>query len=565
MTESKLTYADKPWLKSYKLGPYALEKKIDYPKAPVHSFLDISAAKYPDNVVLIFRGQRMLYKELKLLVDKLATALADLGVKKGDRVAVMVPNTPQIIISEFGISKTGAVYVPLSPLVKDVELEHVLSSCGAEVMITLDENLELIDSVKEKTKLKEIIITTRKDYSPDEEPEIKEVPGTHNLRSLLEQYEAKPPEVEIDPMNDLATLAFTGGATGVPKGVMRTHFNEVVASLTVFPWMLKPMEAGARGKGSFLTAMPLYHGAGRCFVDMAIFWSMRFILIPDPRDTDAIIAAMHEYRPFCVMAVPTQLMRMVQKKVGRTTSLVSTGAAPVPKETAELWKKETGMPATQGYGITEGGTLINLSAFSKLTGFVSEEKHALGVPVPDLEVKLVDEVTGEDVPFGEVGEMCFRGPMVMTGYWPTPGSGLKDGWMATGDVARMDPEDGYFYLEDRIKDMISVSGLKVYSVVVDEVLFKHPAVAMAVAIGIPDPETPGSERVKAYIKVRDDWEGEVTADDIIAHCRAHLPPYAAPRFVEFREELPLTASEKLFKRALREEEIAKMKASGVLK
>lgn len=564
MTEQKLTYADRPWQKSYKLGPYPLAKTVDYPKQPIYKFLDDSSDKYPDNVVLLFQKKRMTYKELRIYVDKLAAGLAGLGVKKGDRVVTMVPNCPQIIISEYGVAKAGAVYVPLTPLSKAFELEHVLKESGAEVIITLEDYLDIVNSVKDKTSLREIIISTRKDFTLEEEAEIKEVPGTRNFRRLLEENEAKPPEIEINPVTDLATLAFTGGATGVPKGVMRTHYNETCSSMCSFPWLLKPMEAGARSKASFLTAMPLYHGAGRCFIDMAVYWTMRFILLPDPRDTDAIISAIQEYRPFVCIAVPTQLMRMVQKKVGKTNSLVSTGAAPVPKETADLWKKETGMPATQGYGITEGGQMMNLSAFSKLTGFMPVEKHSLGVPVPDLDVKLVDPETGKDVPFGETGEIWFRGPQVMVGYWPTFGNGLTDGWYPTGDVARMD-EDGYFFMEDRVKDMISVSGLKVYSCVVDEVLFKHPAVAMAVAIGIPDPETPGSERVKAYIKVRDDYEGEVTAEEIIAHCRANLPPYAAPRFVEFREELPLTASEKLFKRALREEEITKMKAEGILK
>jgi long-chain acyl-CoA synthetase len=565
MTEKKITYADKPWLNVYKLGPFALAKSLDYPKIPLYKILDDAAAKYPNNVAILFKGRTITYQELKLYTDKLATALVDLGVKKGDRVAVMMPNSPQIIISMFGIIRGGAVYVPITPLAKGPELEHVLNQSGTELIITFDEHLELINSVKDKSKLREIIITTRKDYSPEEEPEIKEVPGTRNLRSLLKKYEAKPPEYKIDTENDLTSLAFTGGATGVPKGVMRTHSSDMAFIMSQLPWLLKPMEAGARGKASFLVPIPLYHGAGQNLVMQCIYWGLRLILIADPRDTDAIIEATIKYRPFIIMAVPTQLFRMVQKKVGKTTSLVTSATAPLPLATAELWKKETGMPVTQGYALTEGGSLMNLSAFSKLTGFVLKEKHSLGVPGPDLEAKLVDPDTGQEVPVGEVGEIWIRGPQVMLGYWPTPGSGLKDGWLPTGDVGRMD-EEGYFYMEDRVKDMVNVSGLKVYTVTVDEVLFKHPAVAVAIAIGIPDPQQPGSERIKAYIKVKDGYEGKVTADDIIAHCRANLPPYAAPRFVEFRDELPVTsASEKLFKRALREEEIAKMKARGELK
>lgn len=564
MMVNKETYADKPWLKSYKFGPYPLEKTINIPRIPLYKLLDDAAVSWPDRVAIQFQGRGTTFQELKLYADKLATALADLGVKKGDRVAVMVPNCPQIIISEFGILKMGGVYMAISPLAKALELEYQLTESGAEVIITTDKNLELINSIKHKTRLRKIIITSLKDFTPEEEAEIIKVPGTHNLRELLEQYEAKPPEVEIDPMEDLSTLFFTGGATGVPKGVMRTHYSDVAFAFSGFPWLMKPLERGAKGKASLLVPLPLYHGAGNHMVLQSVCWGLRLILLSDPRDTDALIRGIHEFRPLMVVSAPTQLMRAVQKKVGRTPSLVSAGTAPLPEEISVLWKKETGMPVTQSYALTEVGALYNLTAFSKLTGFILQEKHAIGVPCPNLEAKVVSD-TGEEVPFGGVGEIWLRGPTCMKGYWPTPGSGLKDGWVATGDVGRMD-DDGYFYLVDRVKDMVNVSGLKVYTVNIDEVLFKHPAVAMAVAIGIPDPERPGSDRVKAFIKLKDDYEGKVTAEDIIDYCRAHLPPYAAPKFVEFRKELPLTtSSEKLFKRVLREEEITKMKARGEIK
>jgi len=564
MTDKKITYADKPWLKDYKLGPFQLKQTLDYPKIPLYQILDEAVEKYPNNTALLFKERLIKYSEMKLYVDKLATALVDMGVKKGDRVAVMLPNCPQIIISMFGIIRSGGVYVPITPLAKEAELEHVFNESSAEIIITLDVHLDLINSIKCKTKLREIIISSLDDYSTDAEPEIKEIPGTHNFTSLLNQYEANPPELEIDPEKDLTSLAFTGGATGVPKGVMRTHYTDVAFVFSQLPWLLTPMEAGARGKASLLVPIPLYHGAGQNLAMQCIYWGLRLILIADPRDTDGIVAATQKYRPFIVMAVPTQLFRMVQKKIGKTTSLITSATAPLPLATAQAWKKETGMPVCQGYALTEGGSLMNLSAFSKLTGFTVNEKHALGVPGPNLEAKVVDPDTGEDVPVGEVGEIWLRGPQMMIGYWPTPGKGLKDGWLPTGDVGRMD-ESGYFYLEDRVKDMVNVSGLKVYTVNVDEALYKHPAVAMAIAIGVPDPNQPGSERIKAFIKLKDDYKDPVTAEDIIAHCKANLPAYAAPKMVEFRDELPLTsASEKLFKRALREEEIAKMKASGQL-
>jgi long-chain acyl-CoA synthetase len=209
-------------------------------------------------------------------------------------------------------------------------------------------------------------------------------------------------------------------------------------------------------------------------------------------------------------------------------------------------------------------THVNISTFSKITGFVAKEILGIGLPVPDTEAKIVALETGEELGAGESGEIWVRGPQTMKGYWPTPGSGLENGWLRTGDIGRMD-ENGYFVLEDRVKDMANISGYKVYTTDVDEVLFKYPGVAMAAAVGIPDPERPGSERIKAFIKPREEYRGKLNADDIIAYCKEKLPAIAVPKYVEFRDEMPLTVTEKIFKRALREEEIKKMKEQGVLK
>jgi len=294
---------------------------------------------------------------------------------------------------------------------------------------------------------------------------------------------------------------------------------------------------------------------------------MRNILAPDPRDTDTIVGLMREHRPYLICCVPTQYMRLVEKKVGRMQSMLLSGTAPLPRVLSDAILAEVGMPVSEAYGLTETSPLthMNLIAFSKITGFAPALKPgSLGVPIPDTDCKLVDPKTREEVPFGEAGEIWVRGPQLMKGYWPTPGSGLVEGWLPTGDIGRMG-EDGYFYLEDRIKDMVNVSGLKVYTTVVDEVLFKHPAVAIACAIGIPDSEIPGSERVKAFIKLKEEYKVKVTTEDIIEHCKRELEPVAVPRFVEFRDDLPLTVTEKIFKRALREEEIKKMKEQGPLK
>jgi long-chain acyl-CoA synthetase len=240
-------------------------------------------------------------------------------------------------------------------------------------------------------------------------------------------------------------------------------------------------------------------------------------------------------------------------------------AAPLPEGIFDAIRKEIQMPVTEAYGLTECGfSHANLSTFSKITGFAAKVTLGIGLPVPDTEVKIIDIETGEELGAGESGEIVIRGPQNMKGYWPTPGSGLDaDGWLHTGDIGKMD-ENGYFVLEDRIKDMANISGYKVYTTEVDEVLFKYPGVAMAAAVGIPDPERPGSERIKVFIKPRDEYKGKLTADEIISYCKDNLPAIAVPKSVEFRDDLPLTVTEKIFKRVLREEEIKKMKEQGLI-
>jgi long-chain acyl-CoA synthetase len=423
----------------------------------------------------------------------------------------------------------------------------------------------MVNAVKDKTKLKNIIVTSFEDYG-ENPPELREISGTIQFRKLVNENEPNPPDITIDPKEDLAFLCFTGGSTGLPKGVMLTHFNRMANLCQGLPWMLTPLEAGIRGKASIMIPVPLFHAYGHWVVEFAVFWGMRIILLPDPRDNDALVKAMQEHRPFLVACVPTQYFRMAQSKVGRMQTMMMSCAAPLPKIIADTVKAEMGNPISESYGLTETGPLthLNVSAFSKITGFMKFEKLSLGIPVPDTEVKIIDPDTGKEVPFGEPGIIYSRGPQVMKGYWPNPGDGLEDGWLCTNDIARMD-EDGYFFIEDRTKDMINVSGFKVYSTELDEELFKHPDVAIAVVVGIPDPKTPGSERVKVFIKPAPGKEESITAESIVAFCKEKFPAYAVPRnasFVEFRDEFPLTVTEKIFKNALRQEEINKMKERG---
>jgi long-chain acyl-CoA synthetase len=549
----------RPWLKSYQLGPFKLAHSLEpYPEEPLFSFLDHSAERYPRAVAIDYFGQRITYGELKNYSDRLACALAGFGVKKGDKVATILPSCPQYIIANFAILKTGAVHVPCSILHKERDLEFEIGEAGAETVICLEEQLDRIRNVQPKTRLKQIIITALADYSPAETGEQAELEGTYRFKKLIAESEPNPPQVTINPREDLAYLAFTGGATGLPKGVMLTHYNRYVNTMQTLPWAMAKLEKSIRGKASVLISVPLFHSYGDACALFGVYWGLRIILIQDPRDIEYIFKMLVENRPLLAAMVPTQLMKLQEKELPRLPIQIMSGASHLPKEVREGIASKIKMPVAEGYGLTESGpgTHIDLTGFAKITGFSAKEKYSIGLPLPDTDVKLVNVETGEECIPGEAGHMYVKGPQVMIGYWPDVGEGLIDGWLPTGDIARMD-EDGYFFLVDRIKDMANISGYKVYTSTVDDVLFQHPAVAMAAAIGVPDPAREGSERIKAFVVLRDEYKGKVTEEELIEFCRDKCASYAVPRQVEFRESLPFTVTEKIFKRQLREEEIQK--------
>ena len=556
-----MSYLEKPWLKSYKLGPYKLDHSLaPFPEEPLFTILDQAAEKYKNRTAILFKGRKITYAQLKDYADRLANGLANLGVGKGDSVCVFLPNCPEAIIADWGILKTGAAVIPTSILRTDAGLVHEAGSGKAKTIICREDQLDRVLNLNHECKFSSIIVTSTEGF---DQTRIKtELPrSVFEFRQLLEVSQPLAPEIEIDPKEDLCELAFTGGATGVPKGVMITHFNRFSCIRQGFPWMMKPLLKAIKGKSSVLLSVPLFHSYGRYMSQSAAFLGLRLIIVPDPRDIDYIVELIRECRPFMICAVPTQFMRIAQKKIGRLNAIPMSGAAPLPMDVAEAIKDEIGNPVSEGYGLTETSPLchFNLSGFSKITGFMPSEKPGLGVPAPDTECKIVDQVTGEEVPFGESGEIMVRGPQIMKGYWPNEGDGLtKDGWLHTGDIAYMD-EDGYFHMTDRTKDMVNVSGNKVYTTQVDEVLFKHPAVLMGASFGVPDPQVPGSERVAAVLKLHEDYSEKLSAEDIREFCREHLAPYAVPKFVEFWDDLPMTVTEKLYKKQLRDDFIDKLK------
>ena len=555
-----MNYADRPWLKSYTLGPYKLDHSLaPYPQEPLFEILDRAAQAYPNQAAILFQGRELKYHQLKRQVDSLANGLARLGLQKGDRVCLYLPNCPEFVVSYWAVLKAGGVVVPTSILRTDEGLFHEVSSSGSRFIVCQEAHLDRGVALRDRTNLEGILVISDAGY--DQEQVQASLPkGVYDLAELIAAHDPIPPQVEIDPIYDLCELAFTGGATGLPKGVMLSHANRYTSVIQALPWFLKPLLGGIKGKTSVLLSLPMFHTYGNFVQVAAIYLGLRLLILPDPRDTDAILASIMDHRPFLVPGVPTQFMRLAEAGLKRSNCMLFSGSAPLPSEVAQEIRQKTGMPISEAYGMTESSSVshINLSAFSRITGFISKEKPGVGVPVPDMECSLVDPESGKEVPLGQPGELVMRGPQMMVGYWPEPGSGLTgDGWLHTGDVAVMD-ETGYFQIVDRIKDMINVSGLKVYTTEVDEVLFKHPAIAVAAAFGIPDMEIAGSERVMAVVTLKEGYIGSVTEQDVRDFCRQHLPPYAVPKIVEFRDELPLTVSEKVYKKVLREQAIARM-------
>ncbi|TFG00279.1 MAG: hypothetical protein EU541_02775 [Promethearchaeota archaeon] len=563
-----MSYQEKPWLKSYMIGPFKLKHSMEpYPEMNVYKFLEDTVEKYADNIAIVYADEEMTYKDLKLKVDKLASALLDLGVEKGDPVATVFPSCPEFIIADYAAMKIGAIHVPLSILHKADDLLYEINESDAKIVLCSYRRLERINEIKPETDLNIVIYAPTKLFPDYKYPEMESI-GRENyflLDNLLEKYDPHTEIVEINAKEDIALLPFTGGTTGLPKGTMLTHYNLTSNVIQTIHWMMDPLKSGVIGKGATTICVPVFHMYGHWAIHASISWALKMFLM-DPRDIPKIIDVINEKRPFMVFAVPTHYTYFSKMDLKKGQIFYYSAAAALPPDLAQQFEKKSGVPMGEGYGATEtsGGATVNISALSKVTGFMKEVKRGVGVPLPDTEVKIVDPPTGEVLPIGSRGELWVKGPQVMKGYWPEPGKGLKeDGWLPMGDIVEMD-KDGYFKVVDRIKDMINVSGNKVYSRVIDDILHEHEAVDIAGVVGIPDPERPGSERVKAFIKLRDQYKGKISEEDFIDYLKDKVKPYAVPKYVEFRDELPLTMVMKLYKKELREEEIARMRKEGLI-
>jgi len=557
---------EKPWLKFYDEGvPHTLE----YPEVPLHWLLEESARKYPDSIATILPGRfgdtKLTYRELNELANRLANALIALGVKKGDRVALYMPNCPQFVIGYSGILKAGGIVVATSPLYSPREVEHQFNDSAAETVIVLSLYYPMVKQVQPKTRVKKVIVTNIKEHlggidkllfgllrEKKEGHRVELAEGDLWLPELLEKYPAHDPDVDVGP-DDIALFQYTGGTTGVPKAAVILHRNLVANALQAsafLPDLKVPEEI-------HLAAIPLFHVFGMVAV---MAWSMSIsaamILVTNPRDIDALLKAINKYKPTLFMGVPTMYNAInyhpdIDKYDVRSIRACISGSAPLPMAVKQTFKELTGGKLVEGYGLTEAPTATHCNPM-----FGMNVEGSIGLPLPDVEAKIVDIDTGtKDLPIGETGELVLRSPNVMKDYWNMPEEteiALREGWLYTGDIALMD-ENGYFYIVDRKKDMIIASGLNVYPSEVEDVLYEHPKIQEAAVAGIPDPKR--GETVKAWVVLK---PGETaTTDEIRDFCSDKLAKYKIPYYVEFRDELPKTMVGKVLRRALADEEAKK--------
>jgi long-chain acyl-CoA synthetase len=555
----------RPWLKHYDEGvPYTLA----YPSQPLFRFLDAAARRYPRTKALVFYDHALTYRELNQAVDRFANSLLALGVRKGDRVALLLPNSPQMVIAYYGVLKAGAVVVSMNPLFTAEELEQQLNDSGAETIVALTVFYELIKKVKPRTALKRVIVTNIKEYfSPLRRTLfsiVREAREGHRVvlhgetdvyafQELLSHAADAPPEVEVAP-DGLAVIQYSSGTTDLPKGVMLTHASLVANTVQVRHWTADVEE----GREVILGALPFSHSYGMtACMNLAISIAGTLLLLPT-FSTREVLDVIARYRPTLFPGVPTMYVAINNYPNVRRFGLKSiracvSGAAPLPVEVQEAFEKLTRGKLVEGYGLTEASPVTHANPV-----YGQRKTGTIGVPLPDTEAKIVDLHTGEDAPVGAIGELAVRGPQVMRGYWKRPDESAQvlrpsadpgQPWLFTGDLARRD-EDGYFQIIDRKKDMILGGDFNIYPRDVEEVLYENPKVLEAAVTGVP-PEG-SAQTVKAYVVLK---KGEMaTREEFVEFCRQRLAEYAVPKLIEFREQLPKTFVGKVFKRKLVEEE-----------
>jgi len=553
---------EKIWLKHYEKG---VPKTIDYPDKPLFKLVEEAAKDYPDTPAVIFMGKKITYKELQKAIDQFAAALYDLGIRQGDRVAIILPNLPQYQITHYALMKLGAIIVPTNPLYVERELEHQMNDSGAKAVIALDLIYPRVRAIREKTSLEKIIVTGVKDYLPGllkllypikakkegSFVKVKKEPGVYFFLDLMKGNYKPAPEVTVKT-DDIAMLLYTGGTTGVSKGAVLLHKNLIANTYQVRHWITDAHE----GKEAIISALPFFHSFGMTTcLHISVILKSPAILIPR-FDVKQVLHSIQKYKATLFPGVPTMYVAInnypdVKKYSFDSLRACISGGAALPVEVQREFEKITGAKLVEGYGLTETSPVLTANPIYGL-----RKAGSIGIPMPDTDITVRDPETHQELPIGEIGELAAKGPQVMREYWNRPDETkqvLQNGWLFTGDMSRMD-EDGFFYIVDRKKDMIIASGFNIYPREVEEVLFQHPKIQEAAVVGVPH-EYRG-ETVKAFIVLK---EGETASEkEIIDFCTERLAKYKVPKLVEFRTELPKSIIGKVLRRVLLEEEKKKL-------
>ncbi|WP_226666077.1 long-chain-fatty-acid--CoA ligase [Metabacillus litoralis] len=529
----------KKWFSKY---PDSVPNEVDLPLMSVPEMLQKTVKSYGNHEAISFYGKTFTYNELAKMVFAFTSSLQQSNVQKGDRVAIMLPNCPQYVVSYYGALSAGAIVTQINPMLVERELEYILNDSGTETIIVLDALYPKVKSVQLKTNLKNIITVS---LQPTETTQAED----YTFENFLAKQNGQVLPIDIDPEHDVAVLQYTGGTTGRSKGAMLTHRNIVANAIQSGEFFKDEIQLG---KEKCLTVIPLFHvfGMSSC-MNLTILCGNSMIMLPR-FDLEEVLQTIKREQPSIFPGVPTMYVAITNHPNAEAYNINSiricnSGSAPMPVELLNEFERKTGAKILEGYGLSEASPVTHCNPV-----FANRKPGTVGLGLPSTAYKIVDIATGTmEVPVGELGEIIVNGPQVMKGYWNMPEETavtLRDGWLFTGDIARMD-EEGYVSIVDRKKDLIIASGYNIYPRDIEEVLYEHPYVQEAVVIGVPDQYR--GETVKAFIVIKSGKT--ITAEEMIAYCRTNLASYKVPTVVEFRNELPKTNVGKILRRALREE------------
>ena len=560
----------RPWHKHYDEG---VPVTCDYDELTLPQMLTRSAQAYPDTTALIFLNCKLTYRQLKEQVDRMATAFQTLGVKPGTRVAIHMPNIPQVVIAFQGALAAGAEVILTNPLYTPRELEHQWKDSGCEVAVTMDFLWDqVVRDVRDTLPVKQYIIASIPEYlrfplnllaplklKKQNPPRIAKVapgPGVHLFKALVSK--SAPLARDVDrSLDEIAALQYTGGTTGPSKGAMLTHRNLSVNVQQTHAWF--PNLEG--GQEVILVCLPIFHAFGMTVgMNWAVLTGSTMVLVPNPRDISTLIESIVKHRVTLFPAVPALYNNInhfpgVEKMDLSSVKACFSGSAPLPDDVKVRFEKMTGSSIVEGFGMSETSPVATVNPLLGL-----QKIGSVGIPVPDTDVRIVDAENGtDDMPNGEEGELIVKGPQVMKGYWgreDATAETIRDGWLYTGDFATQD-EDGFLRIVGRKKDMINCSGMKVFPDEVDNVLIAHESVLEAATIGVPDEKR--GETVKSFIVFKPG--AALSKEEVIAYCRKNLAPYKVPSQIEVLEELPKSSVMKVLRRELREMELARMKGA----